>query len=115
MNEVWNLDPIYTGFDDPKFEDDLAAAKEKLAAFTAFTATLADCDPAQALLTGITMEEELSELAGKLGLFASLRQSANTRDGEAASQRGRLMAVYSGMAGPEAAFKDWASKLPNLM
>ena len=115
MNEVWNLDPIYTGFDDPAFEADLAAAKEKLAAFTAFTATLAEADPAQALLTGITMEEELSELAGKLGLYASLRQSANTRDGEAASQLGRLMAVYSGMAGPEAAFKDWASKLPNLM
>ena len=115
MNEVWNLDPIYTGFDDPAFEADLASAKEKLAAFTAFTATLAEADPAQALVTGITMEEELSELAGKLGLFASLRQSANTRDGEAASQLGRLMAVYSGMAGPEAAFKDWASKLPNLM
>ena len=115
MNEVWNLDPIYTGFDDPAFEADLASAKEKLAAFTAFTATLAEADPTQALVTGITMEEELSELAGKLGLFASLRQSANTRDGEAASQLGRLMAVYSGMAGPEAAFKDWASKLPNLM
>ena len=115
MNEVWNLDPIYTGFDDPAFEADLSAAKEKLAAFTAFTATLAAADPAEALRTGIAMEEQLSELAGKLGLYASLRQSANTRDGEAASQLGRLMAVYSGMAGPEAAFKDWASKLPNLM
>ena len=115
MNEVWNLDPIYTGFDDPAFEADLNTAKEKLAAFTAFTGTLADADPAQALRTGIAMEEQLSELAGKLGLYASLRQSANTRDGEAASQLGRLMTVYSGMAGPEAAFKDWASKLPNLM
>ena len=115
MNEVWNLDPIYKGFDDPAFEADLALAKEKLAAFTAFTATLAEADPAEALGCGIAMEEQLSELAGKLGLFASLRQSANTRDGEAASQMGRLMAVYSGMAAPEAAFKDWASKLPNLM
>ena len=115
MNEVWNLDPIYTGFDDPAFEADLATAKEKLAAFTAFTGTLAGAEPAEALRTGIALEEELSQLAGKLGLFASLRQSANTRDGEAASQLGRLMAVYSGMAGPEAAFKDWASKLPNLM
>ena len=115
MNEVWNLDPIYKGFDDPAFEADLAAAKEKLAAYTAFTATLAQADPAEALVAGITMEEELSELAGKLGLYASLRQSTNTRDSEAASQMGRLMAVYSGMAAPEAAFKDWASKLPNLM
>ena len=41
MNEVWNLDPIYTGFDDPAFEADLNTAKEKLAAFTAFTGTSA--------------------------------------------------------------------------
>ena len=29
MNEVWNLDPLYKGFDDPAFEADLNAAKEK--------------------------------------------------------------------------------------
>ena len=33
MNEVWNLDPIYKGFDDPAFAADLNAAKEKLAAY----------------------------------------------------------------------------------
>ena len=115
MNEVWNLDPIYTGFDDPAFEADLTTAKERLAAFTAFAASLSEADPAKALRQGIEMEEQLSDLAGKLGLYASLRQSTNTRDAEAASQMGRLMAVYSGMAAPEAAFKDWASKLPNLM
>ena len=106
MNEVWNLDPIYKGFDDPAYEADLAVAKEKLAQFTAFTATLSQENPAAALRQGIDMEEELSVLAGKLGLYASLRQSGNTRDPEAASQLGRLMAVYSGMAAPEAAFKD---------
>ena len=115
MNEVWNLDPIYKGFDDPAFESDLNNAKELLAKYTAFAASLADADPAQALHDGIAMQEALSELAGKLGLYASLRQSTNTRDGEAASQMGRLMAVYSGMAGPDAAFADWAAKLPNLM
>ena len=115
MNEVWNLDPIYKGFDDPAFEADLNRAKELLAQYTAFAGGLAQADPAEALHKGIEMAEQLSALAGKLGLYASLRQSANTRDGEAASQMGRLMAVYSGMAAPEAAFKDWASKLPNLM
>ena len=115
MNEVWNLDPIYKGFDDPAFETDLASAKEKLAAFSAFTAGLADADPATALREGIRLQEEIEALVGKLGLYASLRQSANTRDGEAASQLGRLMAVYSSAAGPDAAFRDWVSKLPNLM
>ena len=115
MNERWNLDPIYTGFDDPSFEADLAAAKEKLAAFSALAADLAKAEPLDALKEGIRLQEQLSELAGKLGLYASLRQSTNSRDQEAVSQLGRLMALYSGMAAPEAAFKDWASKLPNLM
>ena len=115
MNEVWNLDPIYKGFDVPAFEGDQNAAKEKLAQFTSFAATLPTAEPAEALHEGIALIEQLSDLAGKLGLYASLRQSTNSRDPEAASQMGRLMAVYSGIAAPEAAFKDWASKLPNLM
>ena len=115
MNDFWNLDPIYKGFDDPCFEEDLTKGKELLTQFTAFAASLAEADSAEALRKGIELEEAISALVGKLGLYASLRQSTNTRDGEAASQMGRLMAVYSGMAAPEAAFKDWASKLPDLM
>ncbi len=115
MNEVWNLDPIYKGFDDPAFEADLATCKEKLAEFTAFTADLDAQEPLAALKKGLALQEQLEALANKLGLYASLRQSANTRDPEAASQMGRLMAVYSGAAAPDAAFRDWVSKLPNLM
>ena len=28
MNDVWNLTPIYEGFDDPAFEADLKMLKE---------------------------------------------------------------------------------------
>ena len=115
MNEVWNLDPIYKGFDDPAYEQDVALAKEKVDAYVAFMGKLSEMDPAQALREGIKLEEQISEFVEKLGLYASLRQSTNTRDPEAASQLGRLMGMYSAMAAPEAAFRDWASKLPNLM
>ena len=114
MNEVWNLDPIYKGFDDPAFEADLAKAKEVIAQFTAHTQDLQNADPKEALRRGIELQEAISTYAEKLGLYASLRQSANTRDPEAASQFGRLMAVYSSIAAPEAAFQAWAAKLPNL-
>ena len=114
MNERWDLDRIYTGFDDSAFAEDLEKAKQKLADFTDFVAKLAQQEPLDALRKGLALEEELEELIGKLGLYASLRQSANTRDSEAASQMGRLMAVYSGMAAPEAAFEEWISKLSNL-
>lgn len=115
MNEKWNLDPIYKGFEDPAYEEDLNTAKKLVSEYTAFMAALSEKDPAQALHDGIALEEKVGELAGKLGSYASLRQSTNTRDPEATSQLGRLMALYSSLAAPEAAFKDWASKLPNLM
>ena len=114
MNEVWNLDPIYKGFDDPAFEKDLATAKETIALFTAHVQNLQNAEPKEALRRGIELQETISTYAEKLGLYASLRQSANTRDPEAASQMGRLMAVYSSTAAPEAAFQEWAAKLPNL-
>ena len=115
MNERWNLDPIYKGFDDPAFEQDLTTLKEKAAEFAAFTEALSQNEPLVGLKQGIALEEELTELTMKLAEYASLRQSADSRDPEAGSQMGRVMAVYSGIAGPEAAFKDWASKLENLM
>ena len=115
MNEVWNLEPIYKGFDDPAFEADLTALKEKVAAFAAFTEKLAETDPAEGLRSGITQEEVIQSVAMKLAEYASLRQAADTKNPEAGSQLGRVMAVLSGVAAPMAAFESWASKLPNLM
>jgi len=115
MNGLWNLDPIYRGFDDPAFEGDLEKLKQKVAEITAFTAALADSEPLAGLKTGISLEEEVNLLAYKLAGYASLRQAADTRDPQAGSQMGRIMGVVSGVAAPEAAFKSWASGLPNLM
>ena len=115
MNERWNLEPIYKGFDDPAFEADLTALKENVQSYSAFAETLSDAEPLAALRRGIELGEQLTELVNKLAEYASLRQSADSRDSEAGSQMGRIMAVYSDVAGPDAAFRDWAAKLPNLM
>ena len=115
MNEVWNLSVIYQGFEDPAYENDLNRLKEQAATYAAFTAELTDKNPLDALRTCITLEEEITLLANKLAEYAMLRQSADARDAQAGSQIGRIMAVISALAAPQAAFKDWASKLPNLM
>ena len=106
MNERWNLDRIYTGFDDPNFEADLGLLKEKVAAITAFSAELGTVDPVDGLCRGIVFEEEISALANKLAEFAMLRQSADTKDPDAGSQMGRILGIISAVAGPEAAFKE---------
>ena len=115
MNEVWDLEPIYKGFDDPAFECDLDALKKRVAEMAAFTEKLADAQPVCALKEGIRLQEELTVLTYKLYGYASLRQAADTKDSAAGSQMGRIMAAYSGFAAPAAAFKAWAAALPNLM
>ena len=115
MNDVWNLDPIYKGFDDPAFAADLEAMGSVAKEMADFAANLEQTEPLEGLRKGIALQERFSDLVGKLAGYASLRQAANTRDGEAGSRMGQIMAVYSGVAAPMAAFQGWASKLPDLM
>ena len=114
MNDVWNLDPIYTGFDDPAFAGDLQKLEQAAANFAAFAQTLGSIQPLEGLKTGIALQEAVSELAEKLYLYASLRQSTNTRDTESGSAMGKILSILSGIAAPEAAFKAWAAALPDL-
>ena len=115
MNDVWNLDPIYLGFDDPAFDRDLKELKEAVAEFAAWTKELEGLEPFAGLKEGIARQEKLMTLGGKLVEYAMLRQAADTMDPEAGSRVGQIMAVLSSVAAPEAAFKAWASRLPDLM
>ena len=114
MNDVWNLDPIYKGFDDPAYTADMTALKELVEKIRSMTAQLPEMDKLQGLKQGIALQEQFSELVSKLAGFASLRQAANTRDPEAGSRMGQVMQLYSGVAAPFATWKDWASKVENL-
>ena len=114
MNEVWNLDPIYKGFDDPAFCADMETLAQKARAVGAFAAALPAMEPLQGLKEGIARMEELTQLTGKLAEYASLRQSTNTRDTESGSKLGQIMQILSATAGPQAIFNEWAAQLPNL-
>ena len=114
MNDVWNLDPIYKGFDDPEYEKDFDALSKTVKGFSAFSAELETMESVRGLERGIALMEQLTELVGKLAGYASLRQSTNTRDPEPGSRMGQIMASLSAVAGPEAAFRNWAAALPDL-
>ena len=115
MNEFWNLDPIYTGFDAPDFEGDLACLKDTIRDLDEFSRTLNEVQPLEGLRRSIGLLEKIFSLGNKLILYASLRQEADSRDTAAASQLGRIMGVYSAVAAPEAAFKSWAAQVTDLM
>ena len=115
MNEVWNLDPIYRGFDDPAFARDVEELEKLTGAYAAFVSELPGKQPLEGLKEGIRLEEGLTVTASRLVEYASLRQSVNTRDTQAGSRLGQVMQIVSASAGAQAAWREWASKLPNLM
>ena len=115
MNEVWNLEPIYKGFDDPAFAQDLEQLQQLIRRSSSYVKTLSDMEPEQGLTGGIQLLEQISELSSRLANYAILRQAADSRDPDAASRVGQVMGIISDTAAPEAAFKAWAAELPELM
>ena len=115
MNEVWNLERMYSGFDDPKYLADFAAFEKKIGEFISFTENLEGMDPLEGLRTGIRLQEEMEHIGDTLVSYPSLRSATDTKDTEASSQSGRIMGVYSNMAGAGTVFRKWACSLPNLM
>lgn len=113
MNECWNLNPIYTGFDDPRFEEDLQALRRTVRDLEELTRHLTG-DSAALLKRGLTLQERLQELAEKLLCYAELRQAACTTDAEAGSKIGKIMGGYSDSAAPVAAFEGWLAAIPDL-
>lgn len=115
MNEVWNLDVIYRGFDDPAFAADMEKLEKLVKDYAAFAGKLDEQAPLDGLKKGVALEEALTVLTAKLGEYASLRQSVNTRDAEAGSRLGQVMQRISGAAGAQAQWREWVSKIPDLM
>ena len=112
MNEFWNLEPLYKGFSDPQFEADMSALKQTVAEMAEFSAGLDQAEPLSGLRRGIALQEKLSDLVNKLAEYASLRQSVNTRDPEAGSRLGQIMAIYSGYAAP---CKAWLQETSSII
>ena len=115
MNEVWNLDRMYTGFDDPKYLADFDSFRKQTAEFIAFTQELEGMDPLEGLRKGIRLKEALDVVSDTLGAYPRLRAATNAKDVDAISQSGQLMSVYSNMAGANTVFRKWVCAIPDLM
>ena len=55
MNEVWNLDPLYKGFDDPAFGADMGRVRELASQINEFAAALPQAEPLEGLREGIRL------------------------------------------------------------
>ena len=56
MNEVWNLDVIYRGFDDPAFAADMEKLEKLVQDYVAFAGELDRQTPLDGLKKGVALE-----------------------------------------------------------
>ena len=114
MNKEWNLDILYTGFDDPKYSEDIELVTKEIEALNALAGSIAGMDEATLVSEYVAISERLNLLASKVGIFASLNYSANTKNTEAASALGRLMGMLSATAAPSTKISQAIAQISDL-
>ncbi len=114
MRETWDLSPLYHGFDDPSFLADAEHLRLKAQEMVAFVKTLETTRPLEGLREGTRLMEELIVLEDRVAMLPRLRIATNTADAEAVSWQGKLSTYSASAAGAQAAFKQWAGRLPDL-
>ena len=114
MNKEWNLDILYTGFDDPKYSEDIELVTKEIEALSALAGDIANMDEATLVSEYVAISERLNLLASKVGIFASLNYSANTKNTEAASALGRLMGMLSATAAPSTKISQAIAEISDL-
>ncbi len=114
MNGEWSLEALYKGYDDPKFQQDMAALDVLCGEMNALPKTLTEKTGAEGVRAIVDCWERFNALASNLLIFAELKQSVNTRDNESASISGQLMGKLSQVAAAQTAMKAYIAAQSDL-
>ena len=82
MYDRWSLDVLYTGFDDPKFTEEFNLIDSFIEKYKETANSLGSKDPQATVKECLQLTEEFRETFFRLINFCSLRQNADTNDGE---------------------------------
>ena len=105
MKTNWNLDVMYKGFSDPQYDADMKKAEAAFGALHEAVLKAPEKAEKKRVEDILKALESIEEITYKIGLYTSLRQSVNTKDGEAMASMARLMRIVSAGAADNAAAK----------
>lgn len=114
MNSKWNLEKLYKGYDDPKFTKDVEELQRIIITEKDLSDKLDENDAKTNLLSIKSIWERKSFLLNKLFDYASLRQSANTKDTDSASHIGKLSDMASSTAKASTIISKYIASIQNL-
>ena len=114
MNKEWDLSPLYLGFEDPKYGEDLEAVKGAVEELQKLPALQETMEPVAYLHLALELEEKVTELGQRMAAYAALRSSTNTQDAEAVSALGKLQKIFSDCSAAQASVQSYLGKLEDL-
>ena len=114
MNYEWALDPLYKGLEDPSYEADVKKLEQAVADFAALVEDAKSKKAEEVAEAILLKEEEITDLVMKLEGYLSLRQSVESENGDVMAQDNRIMRIYSGVMGPEAAAQKILAKIEDV-
>lgn len=112
MNTEWSLSGMYTGLDDPRYQEDLKQIDVLTAQLNKLVEKTGSMDQREAAVEILKTEEQMVSLLGKVGLYVGLRLAVDTANPELAAQDNLCMKKYAVMAKPLTSAKKFLAKLP---
>jgi pepF/M3 family oligoendopeptidase len=114
MYDRWSLDVLYSGFDDPNFQSEFQQFDEFLEKFKTAVASLGSKDARTTTKELLTLKEDYLKTVNRLANYCSLRQNADTNDGESVSYLGRLIQKDNDITPYSTAIDKYLATLENL-
>ena len=114
MYDKWSLDVLYTGFEDPRFQEEFNQLDEFVEKFKNTAETLTNKDAKTAVKEALTLTEEYQKILYRQANYCSLRQSVNTNDGETVSYLGRILQKNNDITPYATTIEKFLSNIPNL-
>ena len=114
MYDRWSLDVLYTGFDDPKFLEEYNKIDEYIEKWKKQAEALGTKDVRTTAKECLTLSEDYNKLLGRLANYCSLRQNADTNDGDSVSYLGRIIQKHNETTPYGTAIEKYLSNIPNL-
>ena len=114
MYDKWSLDVLYTGFEDPKFQNEFKQLDEFVEKFKNTAESLGSKDERTTTKEALTLIEDYHRIFNRLVNYCALRQNADTNDGESVSNLGRLIQKNNDITPFATAIDKYLSTLSDL-
>ena len=114
MYDRWSLDVLYSGFEDPKFQNEFKQLDEFVEKHKTLAESLGSKDEKTTAKEALTLLEDAQKAFSRLISYCALRQNADTNDGESVSYLGRLIQKNNEVTPYTTAIEKYLASLSDL-